>query len=67
MIAVTINGKQETFDQPVSIHAFILKRGLDPATVVVEYNREIISAAAFETTILRDADRLELLNFVGGG
>jgi len=67
MITVVVNGKQIPFDQPISIHAFIVGRGLDPAAVVVEYNREIMAAEAFAKTMLKDNDRLELLNFVGGG
>jgi sulfur carrier protein len=67
MIAITVNGKKETIKGPLSIHAFMVARALDPATVVVEYNREILSADTLQTITLKENDRLELLRFVGGG
>ena len=42
-------------------------RGHDPKTVVVEHNGDIVPAAAFADTRLRDGDRLEIVQFVGGG
>ncbi|CAD7839150.1 MAG: hypothetical protein [Olavius algarvensis Delta 4 endosymbiont] len=60
-------GTEAVYTQPVSIRTFIIDRRLDPAAVVVEYNRDIIATETFATTMLKDNDHLELLNCVGGG
>ena len=39
---------------------------LDPRTVVVELNREIVRRPALESTTVRDGDTIELVHFVGG-
>ena len=67
MIAITVNGKKETITGALSIHDFLVARALDPATLVVEYNRAILSADTLQTITLKENDRLELLRFVGGG
>ena len=35
--------------------------------VAVELNREIVPRASYDETIVRAGDRLEIINFVGGG
>lgn len=40
---------------------------LQPDTVVVERNRDIVPGDLFATTILEDEDCLEIVSFVGGG
>ena len=63
---VIINGKKE--DIPAqSIAAYIGNRGLDPKTLVVEHNGQVIVADQWEGTLLQEGDLLELLSFVGGG
>jgi len=42
--------------------------GLDPRTVVVEHNREIVrDRASLDARRLRAGDELEVVHFVGGG
>ena len=64
---IVINGKNEQLTSPLTLHELISEKGLDPAAVVAELNREIIPGEVFPETLLRDGDRLELLQFVGGG
>ena len=40
---------------------------LEPEKVVVERNREILTAEQFAVTALEENDVLELIQFVGGG
>jgi sulfur carrier protein len=63
---ITINGKTEALP-PQSIAAYVNARGLDPKTVVVEYNGRVLAVSQWEATLLKEGDQLELLNFVGGG
>ncbi|WP_022657136.1 sulfur carrier protein ThiS [uncultured Desulfovibrio sp.] len=64
---VIINGETETCAEAASVADLLQTRGHDPKTVVVEHNGNIVPAAAFAATPLRDGDRLEIVHFVGGG
>ena len=35
--------------------------------VAVELNEEIVPKAAYDTTVLKDGDKVEVVRFVGGG
>lgn len=41
--------------------------GRDPRGIAVERNREIVPKSEHAMTVLEDGDRLELVQFVGGG
>jgi len=41
--------------------------GLDPRTVVVELNRQIVRRPRLAETSLAEGDAIELVHFVGGG
>ncbi len=63
---VIVNGETETCTA-ASVAGLLQTRGHDPKTVVVEHNGNIVPAAAFAATPLHDGDRLEIVQFVGGG
>ncbi|MGI6657533.1 MAG: sulfur carrier protein ThiS [Desulfobulbus sp.] len=62
-----VNGVKETSPSSLTIAQLVADKGLRPDGLVVELNREIIKQEQWAATVLRDGDRLELLNFVGGG
>lgn len=66
-LEVVLNGKVEKLEKEMSLSAFLLARGLNPNAVIVEYNHNIAKKQEWENIILQDNDRLEVLNFVGGG
>jgi sulfur carrier protein len=63
---VTINGHDEII-RVSSLTDLLQKRGWQKNSLVVELNGEILPQARWEQTELQEGDRLELLNFVGGG
>lgn len=63
---IFINGKEKN-DAPANLAELLDQLGLDPARVVVEYNRNILPRDHFVTTALTDGDELEIVQFVGGG
>jgi thiamine biosynthesis protein ThiS len=67
MLNIVLNGKSRTFSQPSTILELLLHLDLDPARVAVEYNGTILAQDNFEATALSDGDRLEIIQFVGGG
>lgn len=64
---IQLNGKRTPVAAAATIGDLLRKKGLDPATVVVEHNMTIIAAADLNRTALKENDALEILRFVGGG
>lgn len=67
MLRVRINGRDHELESPVTVAQVIERLGWDARKIAVERNLEIVPRSAHGTTILADGDRLELVNFVGGG
>jgi thiamine biosynthesis protein ThiS len=64
---LTINGEERTFDGVADIAALVRVLGLDPRKVAVERNLEIVPRSTYAVARLSDGDRLEIVQFVGGG
>ena len=63
---LTVNGKTMQTSE-ATVHKLLVKLGIDPASVVVERNREIVQRNMQESVSLRDGDRIEIVHLVGGG
>lgn len=50
-----------------SVTGLLQDLGLNPGRVAVEVNLQIIRKAFYDTCILREGDKVEIVNFVGGG
>jgi thiamine biosynthesis protein ThiS len=66
-LAVTINGEARRVPGPATLLELLAHLGLDPRTVVVERNREIVRRPRLGETAVADGDAIELVHFVGGG
>jgi len=64
---LTLNGKQESIDRPVTLEALVLAKGLCPDKLVVEHNFSIISKEDWPKITVKDQDMIEIISFVGGG
>lgn len=62
-----INGDPFTFDSEVTIQDILNHLELDKKRVIAEHNQNLIQREDFANQIVREDDRLELLEFVGGG
>ncbi|HTD24140.1 MAG TPA: sulfur carrier protein ThiS [Terriglobales bacterium] len=64
-----INGERREFSEPsLALSALIIEKlGMKGDRVAVELNREIIRRDHWESTLLKNGDRLEIVHFVGGG
>lgn len=62
-----INGKEMNFAEGISIKDLIEKLNLNPNTIVVELNLEIISKDEYVSRKLSKKDKIEIISFVGGG
>ena len=67
MISLRINGRDVELDQPTPLLEYLAKLDLSPRAVAVELNSEVLDRAAYEKTMLREGDRVEIVRMVGGG
>ena len=64
---ITLNGELYELDGPLSVADLLVKLSIDPRRVAVEHNLEILRRPLFAETLVHDGDRVEIVNFVGGG
>ena len=63
---IQVNGEHREVEA-ATIHALVEELGLDVRKVAVERNLEIVPRSLHATTALAEGDRVELVQFVGGG
>ncbi|HEX2561335.1 sulfur carrier protein ThiS [Phenylobacterium sp.] len=66
-MTLTINGETRAFDEVRDIAGLVTALGLDPRKVAVERNLEIVPRSVYARTPIADGDRIEIVQFVGGG
>jgi len=64
---LTINGEEKAFENVTTLSALIDQLGLKGDRVAVELNRDIVPRSNWNSTVLHDGDKLEIVHFVGGG
>ena len=62
-----INGEERSFENVSSLTSLLQILGLKADRVAVELNLEIVARGIWDSTFLKDGDRLEIVQFVGGG
>lgn len=62
-----INGKEQAFEEPLTLGQLVEHLGMKGDRVAIELNREIVSRPQWAQTSLQEGDRLEIVHFVGGG
>lgn len=67
MIDITVNGERRAVPRDATLLGVLAHLGLEPQTVVVEYNRRIVRRPALDDVRVAPGDTLELVHFVGGG
>lgn len=66
-VTVTINGETRHLGGSVSVAVLLTGMGLDPAKIAVERNHEIVPRSQYGETAVGDGDKLEIVQFIGGG
>ncbi len=62
-----INGEERELADNLTITTLLEQIGMKTDRVAVELNREIVPRDRWNATELKDEDRLEIVQFVGGG
>lgn len=66
-LRITLNGEPFELDEPLSVADLLARLNVDPRRVAVEHNLEILKRHLFSDTLVHEGDRVEIVNFVGGG
>ena len=66
-IKIMVNGKQMTVNLKFSLKNLIDKLKLPIKKVAIELNREIVNKKRISKIILKSEDKIEIVNFIGGG
>lgn len=66
-VKICINGEAKEVADGLSIVRLLEELRIRPARVVIELNRDIVSREAQGSTVLKEGDALEIVQFVGGG
>ncbi len=64
---ITVNGENKALDSALTIENFLKQLNVDPRKVAVERNLEIVPKSKFDSVLIDDGDRLEIVHFIGGG
>lgn len=66
-VEIKVNGKKEKIDRKINISEFLRKKDIRPEVVTVELNDQIIDTDKYESTNIKNKDRIELVYYMGGG
>jgi len=66
-VTIMLNGDSLDVPGPATVTALLESLAIDARRVAVEHNLVIVRRAAFDQTIVREGDTIEIVNFVGGG
>jgi len=64
---VLVNGDEKDFSSPISLAGLIEELDLPASRIAIELNREVVRRSDWDSTMLKDDDRIEIVHFVGGG
>lgn len=64
---IILNGEKTEQEDGLSIAGLLTELGIGLERVAVEVNLDIVPKARYETHLLSDGDRIEIVHFVGGG
>ena len=64
---IIVNGEKKIVTYNITILNYLISKRLKPENTIIEYNLQVLDKKLWAETFLKDGDRLEILNFVGGG
>jgi sulfur carrier protein len=66
-ITVQVNGENRETAAGTTVSGLLTLLGLNAGRVAIEYNLRILPKAKWSETQIANGDRLEIVQFVGGG
>ena len=66
-MTITLNGDKHELAAPVSVSELLQQLEIDARRVAVELNLAVVKKASYDSSVIKDGDEVEIVNFVGGG
>ena len=66
-MTIKLNGDPHEIPGPLSVSALLEQLEIDARRVAVELNLDVVKKAAYDSSVIKDGDEVEIVNFVGGG
>jgi sulfur carrier protein len=66
-VTIILNGEHVELHGPLTVAELLRHFDIDARRVAVEHNVVVLKRHAFDETIVREGDHVEIVNFVGGG
>ena len=67
MITIHLNGEEREIDEGIDLATVVERLDLPAKRIAVELNGNVIRRVDWPDTTLNEADRIEVVHFVGGG
>ena len=67
MAKIQLNGKKITLENKTSVLNLLVKYKIDYLKVAIELNGKILPKMKFKKKLLKNKDKLEVVQFIGGG
>lgn len=64
---ITVNGEPRRVEVALTVAELLAQMGVAGKRIAVEVNREIVPRSLHATTALKERDRVEVVNAIGGG
>ena len=64
---LTVNGNEQEYGAAAALGAFLREQGADPERTAVVVNDRVVRRQEHAAFRLKEGDRVEILQFVGGG
>ena len=64
---ITLNGDTHEVAGPLTVTELLAQLHIDARRGAVEHNLVVLKREAFQATMIREGDEVEIVNFVGGG
>ena len=66
-MTIRLNGDSHELAAPLSVAALLEQLDIDARRVAVELNLAVVKKAAYDSSVIKEGDEVEIVNFVGGG
>ncbi|HET6676310.1 MAG TPA: sulfur carrier protein ThiS [Nitrospiraceae bacterium] len=66
-VTIQLNGEPRGVNEQITVSDLLRELNIKPDRVAVELNLEIVERQMFDTRLLKEGDRVEILSFIGGG
>ena len=64
---IQVNGETREVEENISLPELVRSLDLKAEQVAIELNQRVVRRAQWESTMLHEADKVEIVHFVGGG